>query len=102
MIKGVNKQIIEISQTGSRYFERALLFVRPEYIGADSARLKDEAHRIIEGLGAPPHAANTISRPDRVKQRSRQKKKRALRAAIIVFLGIAACLVLYFVLNAII
>lgn len=28
MVKGVNRQIIEIRSTDSRYFERALLFVR--------------------------------------------------------------------------
>ncbi|MDL2233787.1 hypothetical protein LJC63_09480 [Ruminococcaceae bacterium OttesenSCG-928-L11] len=29
MIKGVNKTIIEVSDTGSDCFERAILFVRP-------------------------------------------------------------------------
>jgi len=30
MVKGVNKQIIEISETDNYSFERAILFVRPE------------------------------------------------------------------------
>ena len=29
MIKGVNRQIIEVMDTGNQYFERALLVVRP-------------------------------------------------------------------------
>lgn len=29
MIKGVNRQIIEVMDTGNPYFERALLVVRP-------------------------------------------------------------------------
>ena len=37
MVKGVNKQIIEISDTGNQSFERAILFVRP-----DSQRLDSE------------------------------------------------------------
>ena len=37
LIKGVNKQIIEISDTGNHSFERAILFVRP-----DSRRLEPE------------------------------------------------------------
>ena len=47
MIRGVNKQIIEVSETGSRYFERALLFVRPEFMAADHDRLLTEAKRYI-------------------------------------------------------
>lgn len=31
MIKGVNRQIIEVMDTGNQYFERALLVVRPGY-----------------------------------------------------------------------
>ncbi|MBQ5910779.1 MAG: hypothetical protein IIW94_02060 [Clostridia bacterium] len=29
MVKGVNKQIIEINDTGNKYFEKVLLFVAP-------------------------------------------------------------------------
>lgn len=31
MIKGVNRQVLEIHETGTKYFEKALFFVRPEY-----------------------------------------------------------------------
>jgi len=37
LIKGVNKQIIEVSDIGNSSFERAILFVRP-----DSRRLEPE------------------------------------------------------------
>ena len=30
MIRGVNRQIIEVNDTQNRYFERAILFVRPD------------------------------------------------------------------------
>lgn len=30
MLKGVNKNVIEISDTGNDFFERAILFVRPQ------------------------------------------------------------------------
>lgn len=30
MLKGVNKNIVEINDTGNMYFERAVLFIRPE------------------------------------------------------------------------
>ena len=33
MIKGVNRQVVEVSHTDSIYFEKVLFFVRPEYYG---------------------------------------------------------------------
>ena len=47
MIKGVNRQIIEVSDTGSAYFERALLIVRANCADADTAMLHDEAGRLV-------------------------------------------------------
>lgn len=31
MIKGINRAIIEVTDTGNIYYERALLVLRPEY-----------------------------------------------------------------------
>lgn len=52
MIKGVNRQIIEVSDTGSAYFERALLIVRANCADADTAMLHDEAGRLVRSAGA--------------------------------------------------
>lgn len=52
MIKGVNRQIIEVSDTGSAYFERALLIVRANCSDTDSAMLHDEAGRFVGSAGA--------------------------------------------------
>ena len=43
MIKGVNRQIIEVSDTGNRSFERAILFVRPESQKVDRETLNRNA-----------------------------------------------------------
>ncbi len=53
MIKGVNRQIIEITETGSVYYERALLVVRPEYASAQRAVLEREAKRLLKSMKAP-------------------------------------------------
>ena len=45
MIKGVNKQFIEVNDTGSRYFERALLVIRPEFNSVPYEKLKGEAKK---------------------------------------------------------
>ena len=47
MIKGVNRQIIEVCDTGNRYFERAWLVVRPDCANTDSSRLHEEAQKIV-------------------------------------------------------
>lgn len=45
MIKGVNRQVLEIHDTGNQYFEKALLFVRPEYSTLSENRLRDAAQK---------------------------------------------------------
>ncbi len=43
MIKGVNRQMIEVTHTGSPYFERAFLVVR-----GDTATDEEKLHRMAE------------------------------------------------------
>ena len=51
MIKGVNRQMIEVTQTDSPFYERALFVVKPEYAGESYEAL--EAIQVMERLGAP-------------------------------------------------
>lgn len=53
MIKGVNRQVIEVVNTGNLYYERALLVVRPEYESAQRELLEREARRFVKGMKAP-------------------------------------------------
>ena len=53
MLKGINHTVIEVNETGSGYYERAILIVRPEYASAQRAVLEDEARRMLKRLGAP-------------------------------------------------
>lgn len=54
MIKGVNRQMVEVNQTESEYFERILFIVKPEYAGMHEAKLREQASRIANSAGAPP------------------------------------------------
>ena len=54
MIKGVNKQVLEISETHNGFFEKAIFFVKPEYSGMGEGRLKESARKEIENAGKPP------------------------------------------------
>ena len=53
MIKGVNKQVLEINETQNGFFEKAIFFVKPEYSGMGEGRLKESAKREIENAGYP-------------------------------------------------
>lgn len=43
MVKGVNRQVLEIHETGCEYFEKALFFVKPEFSRENEGKLKTEA-----------------------------------------------------------
>ena len=51
MIKGVNRQIIEVMDTGNPYFERAMLVVRTGYTDTEAGRLREEAQKLLRRAG---------------------------------------------------
>ena len=48
MVKGVNKKIIEINDTGNEVFERVVLYISPEYSILSNKELKKEAEVILK------------------------------------------------------
>ncbi|MGN0468290.1 MAG: hypothetical protein ACI4GY_06175 [Acutalibacteraceae bacterium] len=54
MIKGVNRQVVEVVDTGCDYFEKIMFFVKPEYISISESKIRESAGRIASGAGAPP------------------------------------------------
>ena len=50
MIKGVNKQVLEVTNTENPYFERIVFFVKPEYQSGHAEKLKKEAQLYAAGL----------------------------------------------------
>lgn len=54
MIRGVNKNVIEICDTGNECFERAILFVRPDKRGEDGDQLHRRAAEFLSGLRLRP------------------------------------------------
>lgn len=47
MIKGTSRQILEITNTGNPYFERALLVVKPLFADQPAENLQREAQRTL-------------------------------------------------------
>ena len=54
MIKGVNRQVVEITQTQCEYFEKVLFFIKPEYSAISEGDLRERASIIAQGASLPP------------------------------------------------
>lgn len=48
MIKGVNRKIIEINNTNSKYFEKAILFVSDDFTGESDENLQQQAQIAVD------------------------------------------------------
>lgn len=53
MLKGVNKQIVDIPQPESAYFERAIFFVKPECSGVSESKLRAKADEMVSLAAVP-------------------------------------------------
>lgn len=58
-MKGVNKLIVEIRDTDSEYFDRAILFLKPGKLSVGQTELNDSARRLLSQV------SNTASRRER-------------------------------------
>lgn len=66
MIKGVNRQVVEVAETGSDYFERALFFVNPKFYGLSDGKLREKAQTLMSAAGAPPKSKK-VSKKSKLK-----------------------------------
>ncbi len=87
MIKGVNKQILEVTNTENPYFEKIIFFVKPEYKTADRKKLQKEAEAL----------ATITQKPPKIKV----SKKKILRIAVGSVLFTGAGFALSFLMNLI-
>ncbi len=54
MLKGINRQVIEINSTDCEYFEKVMFFVKPEFVNLSEGKLRERANAIACGAGKPP------------------------------------------------
>ncbi len=90
MVKGVNKTVIEINNTGNNYFERAILFIDPEYCCFSEKRIKNEALKYLNGVNK--------DYPVSLRQRRLAKQKRKKKLVLLTTAGIVALSVLLLIL----
>lgn len=97
MIRGINKRIIEVNDTGSELFEKALLFVKNDSC-TDEEHLKKEAERVVAAYMTDE--GNTY-RPGYLryteKKRRSKKTKIIISCCVTVFIA-AVCAVLFYLL----
>lgn len=87
MLRGTNRSIIEINETDNKYFERALLFVKPEFGDLSPERLTREAKRMIGSITFYPMGLN---RQTSARKRAAIKKRRRVIVISGILLLIAA------------
>ena len=59
MIKGINKQILEVTNTESPYFEKIIFFVKSDCTNKSEGFLKEQAERISKQRLKPPKSRKT-------------------------------------------
>lgn len=65
MIKSVNKLVLEINNTENQYFEKVILFVRPDQIETNNLQLQENAKQFLKTVNCnqrkkEPHILNKI------------------------------------------
>ncbi len=88
MIKGVNRQILEVANPESPYFDRVLFFVSAQGGAASEEELTKAAQKIAADAGRPPQ--------------TRRSKKAKWRGALYALLGVGAVGALALALHAMI
>lgn len=85
MIKGVSKQVLEVTNPENPYFEKIVFFVKPQYAKEDRVRLEREAHSLVRCAGRPP----------RVRRSPKERWRFALRCGLSALVGVALTLLIY-------
>ena len=53
MVKGINRQVLEIIEPDCNYFEKALFFVKPEYSNESDSKLRNQALKSLKASSVP-------------------------------------------------
>ena len=78
MIKGVNKAIIEVNDTGNKYFEKAILFVKSDYKNTSQKTLEKHAKEFISNQCSNNNTNNSAPIYEYFDLKQDRKRKRRL------------------------
>lgn len=88
MVKGVNKRVIEVNDTGSKFFEKIVFYVTPQYSELTPTQLKEATEFLSLGLEGKPN------RTPLRKRHLRKKRVAFWSGLVLVLVGIIAFLIL--------
>ena len=91
MVKGVNKQIIEINDTGNKYFEKVLLFVAPGKKDLPNELLQKRAKEYV--IEFSKSLTPTVSIREQVTKR-RARRRAAIISGLVIFAAVAAVVII--------
>ncbi len=86
MIKGVNRQVVELNGADSEYFERILFFVKPECCSVSEGKLRERANLIASQAGAPPTSKITRNKVRKTAELVLAATAGALASGLVFFL----------------
>lgn len=90
MLRGVNKQIIEINSTENDFFEKAILYVRPEKADTDGEELHKKAVKFLCGF----NSSGNIATPENKRRGIKFTHKKAIAAIAAALFSVAATIIL--------
>ena len=88
MVKGVNKRVIEVNDTGSKFFEKIVFYVTPQYSELSPSQLKEATEFLSLKLGEKPK--NTSLR----KRHLRKKRVAFWGGLVLALIGVVLFLIL--------
>ena len=88
MIRGINKHIIEVCEPESIYFEKAILFIRPDMEFCSDDELYKHAKSILASLSDPCGL---------VRRKKTKRISNLVKTGLCILSGCAATLVIFFV-----
>ena len=89
MVKGVSKRVIEVNNTGNKFFEKIVIYVTPEYGNLSASQLKKAADSLFLGFKDTPYSA----RPT-VRQMRKRKRRIILASAVGLLLCVGVLLLI--------
>ena len=88
MIKGVNRQVVEVRETDCDHFEKIMFFVKPEYASLSEGKIRERAGLIAARAGAVP--------PTKIR---RARWPEVLKLAAALFSGVLLTLLIFALLH---
>ena len=90
MVKGVNKTVIEVNNTGSRMFEKIVFYVTPQYGNLSAKQLQKAAQEFSFQFGE-----TKTNIPLRKKHLKLQKKRRILLTGAVILAVVTVAVIVF-------